>query len=286
MQACLFHLRYRKTTIESPTSVLRITRLLMDSLLLGVFADPRWLWIAAAAVLAALVRGFTGFGAAMVFVPVASAIYEPKVAVVVLFIVDSVITLPLAFKAIHQCRWPDVTCLAGGAALTIPLGVHVLLITDSELLRWLISLSILGLVAVMASGWRYKKRPPLLTCVGVGGVSGFAGGVANLYGPPIALFWLGGQSSAAVVRANIIVFFAVIAVIGGLAYWWNGLFSARTLALSIVLMPFYATAVWLGARSFRLASDVLFRWLALALIAVVAVASLPGWGSFWHWAGQ
>lgn len=286
MQVCRFRLRYRKTTIESPTSVLHITRLLMDSLLLGVFADPRWLWIAAAAVLAALVRGFTGFGAAMVFVPVASAIYEPKVAVVVLFIVDSVITFPLAFKAIHQCRWPDVTCLAGGAALTIPLGVHVLLITDSELLRWLISLSILGLVAVMASGWRYKKRPPLLTCVGVGGVSGFAGGVANLYGPPIALFWLGGQSSAVVVRANIIVFFAIITVISGLAYWWNGLFSARTLALSIVLIPFYATAVWLGARSFRLASDVLFRWLALALIAVVAVASLPGWGSFWHWASQ
>lgn len=258
----------------------------MDSLLLGVFADSRWLWIAAAAVLAALVRGFTGFGAAMVFVPVASAIYEPKVAVVVLFIVDSVITFPLAFKAIHQCRWPDVTCLAGGAALTIPLGVHVLLITDSELLRWLISLSILGLAAVMASGWRYKKRPPLLACVGVGGISGFAGGIANLYGPPIVFFWLGGQSSTAAVRANIIVFFAVITVISGLAYWWNGLFSARTLALSIVLMPFYATAVWLGARSFRLASDVLFRWLALALIAVIAVASLPGWGSFWHWAGQ
>lgn len=258
----------------------------MESLVTGLLADPRWFWVAAAAVLAALVRGFTGFGAAMVFVPVASAIYEPKVAVVVLFIVDGIITLPLIFRAIHQCHWPDVMCLAVGAALTIPLGVHVLLVTDSELLRWLISLSILGLVTVMASGWRYKKHPPLFACVGVGGVSGFAGGVANLYGPPIVLFWLGGQSNAATVRANIIVFFAVIAVVSGLTYWWNGLFSARTLTLSIGLMPFYAAAVWLGARSFRLASEGMFRWLALALIAVIAVATLPGWGSFWHWAGQ
>lgn len=254
----------------------------MDFLLAGVFGDPRWLWVAAAAVLAALVRGFTGFGAAMIFVPVASAIYEPKVAVVVLFIVDGVVTFPLVFRAIHQCRWPDVTCLAVGAALTIPLGVYVLLITDSELLRWLISLSILGLVAVMARGWRYKKRPPLLACVGVGGVSGFAGGIANLYGPPIVLFWLGGQSTAATVRANIIVFFALTAVISGLAYWWNGLFSERTLILSVGLMPFYAAAVWLGARSFPLAPEVLFRRLALALIAIIAVASLPGWGVFWH----
>jgi uncharacterized protein len=218
----------------------------------------------------------------MVFIPVASAIYEPKVAVVVLFVVDGIVTFPLVFKAIHECRWPDVMCLAVGAAFAIPLGVHVLLITDSVLLRWLISLCILGLVAVMASGWRYQKRPPVLACVGVGGVSGFAGGIANLYGPPIVLFWLGGQSSAATVRANIIVFFAVISVVSGLTYWWNGLFSERTLTLSVGLIPFYAAAVWLGARSFHGTSDVLFRRLALALIAIIAVASLPGWESLWH----
>lgn len=254
---------------------------MLESLLTSVLADPRWFWVAAAAVLAALVRGFTGFGAAMVFVPVASAIYEPKVAVVVLFIVDGIVTFPLVFKAIHQCRWPDVVCLAVGATLTIPLGVYVLLITDAALLRWLISLSILGLVAVMASGWRYKKHPPPLACVGVGSVSGFAGGVANLYGPPIVLFWLGGQLNVATVRANIIVFFAVTAVVSGATYWWNGLFSARTLTLSIGLMPFYAAAVWLGARSFRRISERVFRWFALALIALIAIASLPGWGPLW-----
>jgi len=259
---------------------------LLDSLVLAVFADPRWLWVAAAAVLAALVRGFTGFGAAMVFVPVASAIYEPKVAVVVLFIVDGIITFPLVFKAIRQCWWPHVRCLTVGAALTIPLGVYVLLITDAELLRWFISLSILGLVAVLASGWRYKKHPPQMVCIGVGGVSGFAGGVANLYGPPLVLFWLGGQSDAATVRANIIVFFAITAVVSGATYWWNGLLSPHTLSVSIGLMPLYAAAVWLGARNFRRASEAFFRWFALALIALIAVASLPGWRSFWHWVGQ
>lgn len=218
----------------------------------------------------------------MVFIPVASAIYEPKVAVVVLFIVDGIITWPLVFKAIYQCRWPDVVCLAVGAAFAIPLGVHVLLITDSELLRWFISFAILGLVAVLASGWRYQKRPPLFACIGVGGVSGFAGGIANLYGPPIVLFWLGGESNAVTVRANIIVFFALITVVSGLTYWWNGLFSAHTLTLSIGLMPFYAAAVWLGARSFRLASEGLFRRLALALIAIIALASLPGWKALWN----
>jgi uncharacterized membrane protein YfcA len=251
----------------------------VELLITTILSDARWLWVAAAAVLAALVRGFTGFGAAMVFIPVASALYDPKVAVVVLFLVDGAITFPLVFKAIYQCRWPDVTYLTVGAAFAVPLGVHVLLITDSVLLRWLISFSILVLIAMMASGWRYEKRPPIAACVGVGAVSGFAGGIANLYGPPIVLFWLGGQSSAASVRANIIVFFALVTVVSGLTYWWNGLFSTRVLTLSIGLMPLYAVAVWLGARSFRAASEVLFRWFALVLIVVIAVASLPGWKS-------
>ncbi len=259
---------------------------MLESLVTEILADPRWFWVAAAAVLAALVRGFSGFGAAMIFVPVASAIYEPKVAVVVLFIVDGIVTFPLVFKAIRQCWWPDVTCLSAGAVLTIPVGVYVLLITDAQLLRWFISLSILGLVAVLATGWRYKRQPPRLACVGVGGLSGFAGGVANLYGPPMVLFWLGGQSGAVTVRANIIVFFAITAVVAGLTYWWNGLFLRRTLIVSIGLIPFYAAAVWLGARSFRHASEALFRRLALVLIAIIAVASLPGWGSFWRWLGQ
>ena len=255
---------------------------LLEVSVTGVLSDPRWLFVAAAAVLAALVRGFTGFGSAMIFIPVASAIYEPKVAVVVLLIVDGIITFPLVFKAIYQCRWPDVVCLTVGAALAVPLGVHILLITDAELLRWFISVAILGLVAVLASGWRYQKRPPVLACLGVGGASGLAGGIANLYGPPIILFWLGGQSNAATVRANIIVFFALITVVAGLTYWWNGLFSAHTLTLSVGLMPFYAVALWLGARSFRSASEVLFRRFALALIAVIAVASVPGWESLFR----
>lgn len=43
---------------------------------------------------AALVRGFSGFGAAMVFAPPAIAILGPTVAIPVLAIMDFVVTLP------------------------------------------------------------------------------------------------------------------------------------------------------------------------------------------------
>ena len=91
------------------------------------------------------------------------------------------------------------------------------------------------------------------------------------------IFWLGGQSNAPTVRANIITFFALIAVVSGLSFWWNDLFTRETFQIALVLIPIYGIAIWLGARSFRFASERVFRFIAFALIAVIAVASLPAW---------
>lgn len=70
--------------------------------------DERFAWVAAAAALAGLVRGFSGFGAAMIFVPVAGAIYEPKIAVVLLFIFDGLATAPMLVPAFRRCIWREV----------------------------------------------------------------------------------------------------------------------------------------------------------------------------------
>lgn len=45
-----------------------------------------------AAFLAGLARGFSGFGAALIFIPLASAIVGPRIASVVLLVVDGVLT--------------------------------------------------------------------------------------------------------------------------------------------------------------------------------------------------
>ena len=131
--------------------------------LLGVI-DDRFLWIAAAAVLAGIVRGFSGFGTAMVYMPVASALYEPKIAVVQLFIFDVVATLPLLVGAWRRCTWREIVPLLAGSALGVPVGVQLLLVVDPIVLRWLISITVLTILVIMASGCatraRRRGRPP------------------------------------------------------------------------------------------------------------------------------
>lgn len=245
---------------------------------LGIGIDHAFLWLMLAGALAGWVRGFSGFGAAMVFMPLASIYYPPQLCVVLLFLTDLIVSLPIVLPALPRCRWREVLPLTLGASLLMPAGVAMLLIIEPTVMRWTISLLILASVAMMASGWRWRHSPSVGVTLAVGAASGLAGGLSSLYGPPIIFFWLGGQQDAAGVRDNILAFFAVLTLVSATTYLANGMFTPDSLIMAALLMPGYGLGVLLGARSFRGIADRSFRRFALAMCATAAVAGLP----FWH----
>ena len=182
------------------------------------FTTPAFWMTLAAAVAAALVRGFAGFGAALIFVPIASAAYGPTVAAPTLLLVDFVMTLPLFLGGVRRCRWPTVLPTALAAMLLSPLGAWALAVGDRTALRWAISVAILLLVALMASGWRYRSEPTVPVSAGVGAIAGFLGGFAQISGPPVIALWVSGPLPAAIIRANMFVFFTVITLASFTAY--------------------------------------------------------------------
>jgi uncharacterized membrane protein YfcA len=233
--------------------------------------------VAAAAALAGLVRGYTGFGAAMVFVPVASVLYGPMAAVAWIFLVDLPPTVPLVMAALRKSDGRAIAWLALGACLAIPFGVWSLTALPEETVRWIIALVILAAVGALATGWRYRRRPGRATSFAVGGASGYLGGLASLYGPPVILFWLSGQDNPERVRANVMVYFGVTTVISGVSLWAAGLFNRDVLLGALALAPIYGATIWLGARAFRALPERLFRPFALALIAAAAIGAMPVW---------
>jgi uncharacterized protein len=238
-------------------------------------AQEAFLPICLAAALAGAVRGFTGFGAALVFIPIASSIVEPWQAVVLLFVIDSVTTLPLLPNAFRHCTWREVIPLTLGAAAMVPVGAYFLLSVDPTALRWALSALALAAVAALASGWRYQALPNPTLSAGVGIVSGFLGGLCSFYGPPIAIFWLGGQSRSGTIRANVNVFLLVMTLVAGVTYASHGLFKSAVVYQGLILMPVYGLAVWIGSKFFRHVSESSFRRIAYLIIAGAAVSSVP-----------
>lgn len=216
----------------------------------------------------------------MVFMPVASLLYEPKLAAVWIMVIDDLAALALLPYAFRRCAWREVLPLAVAASATIPLGVVLLVIADADTIRWAICLLILVAVALMAAGWRYRGRLALPATVGTGALTGLIGGATAIPGPPIVLLWLGGQSDAATVRANLVAVFGLMAIVSGLAYWSNGLFTRESLLGSLPLIPAYLMPLWIGSRLFARSSESQFRIAALALCGFAAIAGLPLWRGF------
>lgn len=229
---------------------------------------------------ASLARGFSGFGAALIFIPLASALLGPKVAVPLLLVVDSIMTAAMIPAAVRASDQRDVLTMALGALLGVPAGTWLLTSLDPMVLRW----GIVGLAAVMlvvlVSGWRYRNRPtPPLTIL-VGLVSGFCSGAAQIGGPPVVAYWLGGPGPARTVRANIIFYFAVTSLISAIGYVWGGIITLQVMTLAALIAPVYGLGAWAGSRMFGLASEQTFRRICLIMIAFATLVSMPvldGW---------
>jgi uncharacterized membrane protein YfcA len=227
-----------------------------------------------AAVLGGLVRGFSGFGAAMVMMPVLIAVLGPLAAVPTLSVMDSILTMPMAVRAARHCHWRPVIALVVGSMVAIPLGIWALIILDPMLIRWIVSGFVLLAVILLASGWRYSKPVSLPSTAIIGGAAGFCGGLISLAGPIIVIFWLAGQINASRTRNNILTYFGFTGIISFLAYLAGDLMSARVWILILMLAPVYGVSLYLGARLFKFASEQTYRRLALGLISLVAISSL------------
>jgi uncharacterized membrane protein YfcA len=227
------------------------------------------------ALVAGLARGFSGFGAALIFMPLASALVGPRMAAPMLMIIDAVTSLGLVPRALSASDKPEVGVMTLGTIVGVPLGAAALTRTDPVLIRWIIAAMIVAMLALLMSGWRYRGRPAAPLTVLIGAVSGLFSGIAQIGGPPVVAYWLGSAAAAVTVRANVILFFALSNVVSFTSYWFGGLLTSAVIAAALVTGPAYGLGLFIGARLFGRASEIAFRRVCYALIAGALVLSLP-----------
>jgi hypothetical protein len=237
--------------------------------------DGRFLAGIAIVIVAGLVRGFAGFGSALIYMPLISAIYGPRVAAPTLLLFDTLCSLPFAIQAAPQCNPREVAWVSVAGIAFLPIGVMALIYIDPLWLRWFIAALVIVALTALASGWRYHGKPTIPASLGAGALSGFGGGAVQIGAPPLLIFWLGGANKAATVRANIMVYFIMQGFLAMALYYWHGLFTATNVALALLFGLPFAAAMAIGAFSFHGSSDVFYRRAAYAIIALAALVSLP-----------
>ena len=246
-----------------------------SALFADAIADRRFWFAVAIAVLSGLVRGFSGFGSALIYIPLVAAVYAPRTAAVTLLLIDTLGTTPITARSLAHCTWREVLPIFVAAAIALPFGAMALKFVDPTVLRWFMAFLVLSLLGVVISGWRYGGKPSLPITIGVGLFSGFGSGAVQIAGPPVILYWLGTANKAATVRANMLVYFLLLDLASCAIYFEGGIISPELLALSLLLaVPFFA-ATAAGATLFRGVSELLYRRIAYGIIAAAALISLP-----------
>src|SRR5260370_24509258 len=128
---------------------------------------------AAVACIAGTVRGFAGFGAAMIMTPVFSALYGPAVGVPLCLLLEIVVVLPLLPSVVRLVDWRRIGLLLAAAVVGVPVGNLVLTRVAPEPMRWVISGIVLGAVVLLASSLRFASRPRTVASLAVGARRGF-----------------------------------------------------------------------------------------------------------------
>jgi hypothetical protein len=238
------------------------------------FLTVSFLTAAVVAAIAGMVRGFAGFGAAMLMTPIFSALYGPETGVSLCLLLEIAVALPLLPRAVKYVDWRRIGLLMVAAVAGAPLGNFVLTRVSPEPMRWAISAIVLIAVGLLASGWRFhgQWRPPVT--LGIGAISGFLNGLSGMAGPPIAFYYLAGNETVERVRANLTTYFIFVDGIALLVFASRGLVHWDTGVMGLCLAPTVIAGGLLGERLFPLASEKFYRRLALCLLVAVAIGSL------------
>src|ERR1700684_3953758 len=120
------------------------------------------------ALISGTARGFSGFGSALIFMPLASSIAAPKLVAALLLVIDFVGSSPLGPNAWRQADRKPTGVMVVGALIGVPIGTYFLSRLDPVTTRWIISGFVGALLLLLLSGWRYRGKDHVGLSVGVG----------------------------------------------------------------------------------------------------------------------
>ncbi len=249
----------------------------MHDILAAAGSDLDLIWLLASVTVGGLVRGFAGFGSAMIIMPVATSVLPPVQAVIFLAATELLGPLPNLPDAIRTGGRRDVGLLMLGVVFAMPLGLWSLSYISPEEFGWIVSGIVLLLLVLLMTGWRYSGPLGAKLTVATGAVGGFMTGFAGIAGPPVIMLYMASKLPIAMIRANFLLYLLGIDLVLFAMLWVSDLLVWTVVGLGLLMGIPNLIANAIGARFFDPSAERLFRSVAYIVIAASAIVGLPLW---------
>lgn len=224
--------------------------------------------------LASFIQGVTGFGFALLAVPLLSYILPLK-SIVPLVVFYSLVTNLFILKEtrnnikLNEIRWVIIFGIIG-----IPAGVYFLKVIDVNILKILIGTLILITTVAMMRGFKIKMKNEVLSSGIAGFLSGFLNGSISMSGPPVVIFLTNRGSNKDTFRANLTAYAIVTNIITIGSFIISGVTGMENIGHLVYLSPGLFAGVFAGTFLTHRINEALFKNIVLVLMIITGVTTV------------
>jgi len=224
--------------------------------------------------LACFLHGVTGFGSALVALPLLAMILEVKTAIPLVVLMAGTMNLVLLIQLRRHVRWDRIRPLLVGALPGILLGVLFLKRVDETSIRL-----VLGTVLILYTAYGLWMRPsprgvPEAWAYLFGFLAGGLGGAFSIIGPPVVAYVSLQPWDKHEVKAMLQGFFCLAGTLVIGLYFLMGIATREVLFLYVPGLPVLFLGWWLGSVLYGKIPEAVYRKAVLALLGCMGVAMI------------
>lgn len=224
--------------------------------------------------LASAAQAVTGFGFALVLVPLLALVYEPRLVVIISISLGLICKLPLLIASWRQIQLLQIVPLSLTAIVGTYFGTQILLRADADILRLVIGIVVVLLASPMLFDFRRPVVRERVAALGVGFASGVLGGATSMGGPPVVLLGVNQGWNKESFRANLLAFFVVSNSSSLVNLAGAGALTSSALTLDLLLVPATAVGILVGSWMFKRIDGERFRRLVVLLVIGTGLLSV------------
>lgn len=233
-----------------------------------------WLTSVLIVLLASTLQGITGFGFALISVPLLLLVHDAHTAVGINIMLSIVSLSFLTFKVRQVIMVPIVTNLFLGSLVGIPFGIYVFLHFDVNLLKLIIGIVTTLLSLFLISGLTLKTASGKSWERTIGSLSGILTGSIGMPGPPIIIFLSNQKIPKDRFRATTAAFFVLVYTASLIPLSLTGAIDRHITLTAVSLVPFAILGGHLGFLIFPRVPQAKFQHVVSLLILSSAIYSV------------
>jgi uncharacterized protein len=225
--------------------------------------------------------GLTGFGFALVAVPLLSLLLSPKIVVPIVVVLDLFILVWLTYRNRKFIEFKRVLPILIAGVIGLPIGTYALISLNTDILRILVGAIIALFAIALLIGFEKKVKHELRALLPLGIISGMLAGSVKMPGPPIILFLENQHTDKRHFRADLISYFTLLSIFTIPMFFIGGLITKEVITYASYFLIPMILGTFLGIKFVNKFNEELFRKVVLVLVTIVGIlAIITGLGTY------